>query len=274
MLINIKEIEPGSTFIGELHSRATARRMSPAIADRLLDEGRLFIAVDGINEFKPGVSSEKFLKDLLENTRNCTVVLTGRVFEYAGAKRVIEETCRPRIFRIQDISSATIARFVMSLGLKEEVSRRMLRMFESDNILALLSCPLNLKILIGAVKDSEKEFSYTNRGALLSAFVDKVFERESLEYQAGELLDELALVSGDNAGGIRVDEFIGHMQQKLAAGNSPKKIKQTISSLVSAGLLNLENGNLEFRLDTFREFFRARYLARVFRCLLYTSRCV
>lgn len=265
VLINIKEIEPGSTFIGELHSRATARRMSPAIADRLLDEGRLFIAVDGINEFKPGVSSEKFLKDLLENTRNCTVVLTGRVFEYAGAKRVIEETCRPRIFRIQDISSATIARFVMSLGLKEEVSRRMLRMFESDNILALLSCPLNLKILIGAVKDSEKEFSYTNRGALLSAFVDKVFERESLEYQAGELLDELALVSGDNAGGIRVDEFIGHMQQKLAAGNSPKKIKQTISSLVSAGLLNLENGNLEFRLDTFREFFRARYLARVFR---------
>lgn len=264
VLINIKEIEPGSTFIGELHSRATARRMSSAIADRLLDDGRLFIAVDGINEFKPGVSSEKFLKDLLENTRKCPVVLTGRVFEYVGSKRVIEETCRPRIFRIQDISSATIARFVMSLGLKEEVSRRMLRMFESDNILALLSCPLNLKILIGAVKDSEKEFSYTNRGALLSAFVDKVFERESLEYQAGELLDELALVSGDNAGGIRVDEFIGHMQQKFTAGNSPKKIKQTISALVSAGLLNLENGNLEFRLDTFREFFRARYLARVF----------
>ena len=59
VLINIKEIEPGSTFIGELHSRATARRMSSAIADGLLDDGRLFIAVDGINEFKPGVSSEK-----------------------------------------------------------------------------------------------------------------------------------------------------------------------------------------------------------------------
>lgn len=264
VLINIKEIEPGATFIEELHSRAKARRMSPDIIDRLLDEGRLFIAVDGINEFKPGVSSEGFLKDLLENTRNCTVVLTGRVFEYAGAKRVIEENCKPQIFRIQDIGSATIARFVMSLGLEEDVSRRMLRMFESDNILGLLSCPLNLKILIEAVKDSEKEFRYTNRGALLSAFVAKVSERESLEYLSGELLDELALVSGDNAGGIRENEFIGHMQQKLKKGNSSRNIKQTISALVSAGLLNRENGNLEFRLDTFREFFRARHLSRTF----------
>lgn len=265
VLINIKEIVPGTTFIQELHNRVSARRMQPAVADRLLDEGRLFIAVDGINEFKPGVSSEKFLKDVLENTRKCPVVLTGRVFEYVGSKRVIEETCRPRIFRIQDISSATIARFVMSLGLKEEVSRRMLRMFESDNILGLLSCPLNLKILIGAVKDSDREFTYTNRGALLSAFIAKVFEREALEPQTGQMLDELAFVSEGNGGEMQEDEFIAHMQQKLRSGNSPKKIRQAIDSLVSAGLIAREEDRLEFSLDTFREFFRARYLARSFR---------
>lgn len=268
LLIKASDVAKDTSFIETLHATAAARRMDSRTVEKLLDEGRLAIAIDGINEFLPEVNAQKFLKDVMENAKG-RLIMTGRIYEYASVKKTIDEFGKHRIFRIQDISSETIRRFVEKLDFDEAMSHRMLEMFKNDRILSLLNCPLNLKFLISTMLEKEdgNDFNFSNRGGLISAFFNRVRARERLDDNRAEwLLENLALhtIAKDT---VSIYDFADEAMKAAPNVYDKREIvrEKLIEPLVRAGILQKVNdAEIQFRLDTFREYFLARIYADSF----------
>ena len=280
VLICASDVEKDQNFIDTLLSSAAAKGLDKFTAKKMLDEGRVAIAIDGINEFHPDVNVDKFLKDVMQNSTG-RLIMTGRIYEYASVKRTIDEYGKPRIFQVQDISSETIREFVGKLNFDEEKSHHMLDMFfNNDRIFSLLSCPLNLKILIDTITGDNSDFRFRNRGGLISAFVDEVCKRENDKdriknnspkgpnkiYRAEWLLENLALRIAAE-GTVSIDDFAADAvaEDPNIYVSKENVLDKIIEPLVRVGILKITNDtDIQFKLDTFREYFLARIYAASF----------
>ena len=285
LLINASEVGEDKGFIEMIRASAAEKSMGNDIADKLLDRKRFAIAIDGINEFRSAAIADKFLRQVMEHP-DVLVVMTGRIYEYASARKTIEQHSKDsRVFEIQDISSETITRFVDGLNFDEERRQRMLNIFfNDDRITGLLSCPLNLKILIDTISihdGNDRDLRLSNRGSLIAAFISAVGDRETDKNSDRSstindaitlnhsrwLLENLALRTLTEST-VSIDSFAA----KTAAahtevyGSKENVIKTIIEPLVRAGILETDTGGItiRFRIDTFREYFLASIYAESF----------
>lgn len=262
LLIRASEVSRDMSFIDTLYATAKENLMDSRTAEKLLNEGRFAIAIDGINEFHPEVNVKNFLRATLQTAKG-RLVLTGRIYEYASVRNTIAEYGKHRTLEIQDISSATISEFVKTLKLDEVKSHRMLEMFANDRILSLLNSPLNLSFLIRIVKGGGDNFNFSNRGGLISEFISMVLAREELtDERIGWLLENLALHTAA-AGFVSIFDFVHKAKQDFPtlyeSENKEEVREKLIEPLVRAGILEkVDDAGIKFRFDTLREFFLAR----------------
>lgn len=272
LLIKASDVEKDMSFIDTVRACATARRMNISTVEKLLDDGRLAIAIDGINEFPPEVNANKFLKDVMQNAKG-RLVMTGRIYEYTSVKNTIDEYGKHRIFRIQDISRETIIKF-LEKNFDEAMSHRMVELFKNDSIFSLLNCPLNLKFLINSLQGKEdvNDFKFNNRGGLISDFLGGILRHEGLDKdtRAGWLLENLALHTvAKNT--ISIYDFADEAINIAPNVYDKREIvrEKLIEPLVRAGILQkTDDAEIHFRLDTFREYFLARIYAASFTATL------
>lgn len=225
---------------------------------KLIDEGRVILFFDGLNEISPDyrnavISSLKNTIRLMSD--DSRIFITGREYEYEGSSYAKElvELDNFAIWHLEELSFEQIESF-----LSPEICSQIIK----GQIVELFSSPLNLRLFLQFLKKHQADEDNTalevplNRGEILDAFLADTYRDNGINpYFANLLLKAIAVES--RGGQCNKDSF------KERFEHMPVDI---IDRLAAVNVLSLspasENApeKVSFSIDTFQEFYRAKYV--------------
>ena len=249
----------------------------------LMKKGRVMLLIDGLNEIPAGLegstrnliigSLTDFMREYLPDVRDeeldsftgtegpwtpCKVILTCREYEYERgdySNKIESVPGGVAVWHLEGFSYEKIEKYLPE-DVKTVIERR-----EIEN---LFISPLNIKLFLEALevqKASEHDSNITyvprNRGEIIDNYIESVLTRDKLDiYYANYFLKTLAAESmtGKPDKGSLIDadpqHFTLDLIEKLASYN-----------IISVSPATAEQPEeLSFSIDTFHEFFRAKYI--------------
>lgn len=232
------------------------------LARRLIDEDRVTLYIDGLNELRVR-NTESWLRNMVDNIallKKSEVCITGRIYEFGPVKKLFDGMADSSIYEMEEITQETVMEYLDTLGLSEEQRAVFTNAGERiADIDRLLTSPLNFKMLVSVLKDNVDLAGIRNRGTLLKPFVRKIFREITDETQVDrvhKLMLELSRQIKNSAAGVEYSSFINQSEER----------EEMVRKLVSGGLLAVDNATslLTFSLDTYAEYFAGLQLVRAF----------
>lgn len=234
----------------------------------LRNEGRVVYFLDGLNEIpqagrKDAINCIKMMVDALPDQddpqsnpniriqKNARVFISGREYEYEKDDPLNDLAGSLGVWRLEEFSFKQVEEYLTD-SVKAAVEEKKLQ--------ALFSSPLNILLLLDFINEQPDDIP-RNRGEILEAYFNKVFKREGVDrYYATNLLKLIA-----------VEALIGNVSKSLLESSDPRLPERLIEKLASLNIVRIIPESVDhpeeviFTLDTYREYFRARYVVDTMR---------
>ncbi len=284
--INLNAVTEGQTMDDALRTAFNAgfgitttedrKRMVFAHAEQLLEEGRIALFIDGLNELKVS-RPELFMASLgsfIVKYNKCRFHITGRIHEFAACREAFRRIEGCGIYHLCEISLDQILLYLRQLGLREERIDEFRLQIVRAGIEELLGTPLNF-MMIAALLLGSTEYKIPavgNRGELLEMFMrsslsvrskEKLVD-EAVNFNAFDLLQQMAWrISTEGKRVLREDFVIEIARDPRYKGAD--RVEKLVDSLIGLHIVDQSVDHkgswLTFFVDTYLEYFFARRLA-------------
>lgn len=267
VLIYFKDVSHGDTFHDMLARSFKHKEVPEHIAAEIFAQGRLFVAIDGLNEFVVDKASVNGFLTGMFNAMSAhpdnRYIITGRIYEFSLVRDLVRRNTSASIYEMQGVTLQMIKDYIGNLQLSVAVKTSLYGLLVKPEMLQLLTSPLNFAAAITVVRLGN-DFNIDNRGRLMQKFIDETkIENDKIgwmmlcrlaayfkEHQCTSILeyDFMSLLLAEDPNLYRDAETINDCLQRLAW-----------AEIISAG-----SGIIEFKIDTYREYFVARSMADKF----------
>lgn len=249
--------------------------------EMLLQEGRVILFLDGVNEIRPDIS-RKVLDQLLlfiEKYAGCQYILTSRQVEIQSVQDMLSAF---KTYQLCPLTETQIKAHLHRSSLFYKGEDRQQELWEAINKVESLKSfsrnPMHLMMLINIFKDGVAvNWEGLNKGELYRRFIAGLVDWENQKHNDQSISEYsihtlLKFIGGmmwkkHPAGGIvSLDEAMNAMMGASLLGGHEAKLTRILHDVDEMGLLKRDASDyLRFTHDSFREYFEALYFVGEFK---------
>lgn len=249
--------------------------------EKLLQEGRVILFLDGVNEIRPD-SSRRVIDQLLlfmEKYAGCQYIITSRQVEIFGVQDMFSAF---KTYQLCPLTETQIKAHLRRCSLLYKGEDRQQELWEAINKVGSLKSfsrnPMQLMMLVNIFKEGVKvNWEGLNKGELYRQFISGLIDWENQkqndqtisEYSIEALLKFIGGLMWKNhvpGGVILLDEAMNAMMEARLLGGHERTLTDLLQCVGEMKLLERDaSGYLRFTHDSFMEYFEALYFVNEFK---------
>lgn len=228
----------------------------PSFSD-LFRQGRLFFLLDGLNEIQPDIYSSAIaaVNWLMERSHNCGMVVTSRLYGYAGQFRL-------PAYCLEGLTEENIRNYIVR---RTDGCELYNQLSENDRLRDTLKNPLLLSMIVSIWNASHNLPAY--RVQLYEWFINYELDKAGINDSADrkEILEVMSRLAFDMRRiGFLSDSCEG-LESVIACLVQEDRVDSMTQLLLRSGLLAVTRDNdsfwcISFIHETFQEYFAALYI--------------
>ena len=233
----------------------------------LRERGRLIIFFDGLNE--AGNHPDKIINDIIcfSNSReycNCRYVVTSRLY---GFEYLTNRFSEFSAYEICPLNSLLVKEQIQRASDYLQSKSLWERINQSPNLKALASNPQQLKLLIELMRDSDVNYTISNKTILFEQVVGKLIKKKypREKYVLDDFNTGLCCVSGmmmeKEASTIEKELLPDYGKEKFGQDFPRKRdLFQALDDAKEMGIIEIKESDITFKHDSWKEFYQAVYV--------------
>ena len=237
------------------------------IIDPLHMQGRIIFFFDGLNE--AGNHADKIINDIIHfsDSReycNCRFVVTSRLY---GFEDLVESFAEFSTYEICPLDSLLVKEQIQRVSDYLQSKSLWERIDQSSNLKGLASNPQQLKLLIELMRDSDVNYSISNKTILFEQVVGKLIKKKypQEKYVLDDFNTVLCCVSG-----MMMEKEVSTIEKKLLPDYGDEKFGrdfprkrdmfQALDDAKEMGIIEIKESDVTFKHDSWKEFYQAVYV--------------